>query len=156
MPIYRLLQNSGFEPEHVSAMADAFEQTLPKLGLIDRADPLVDLVAQKVIEIGQQGERDAARIRDMIAFTSDCFVARGNRPGARRNVLARPKSAQMADVKTKTGGADRRRVGLDQPYEVEDFHQKHKHLSHDDAVQIIRETGGDRAKADAAAEQLRQ
>jgi hypothetical protein len=62
----------------------------------------------------------------------------------------------MADDKTKTGGADRRRVALDQPYEVEDFHQKHKHLSHEDAKRIIRETAGDRARADAAAEQLRQ
>ena len=61
----------------------------------------------------------------------------------------------MADDKTNVGGADRRRVALDQPYEVEDFHQKHKHLSHDDAKRIIRETGGDRAKADAAAKQLR-
>jgi hypothetical protein len=62
----------------------------------------------------------------------------------------------MADDKTKTGGADRRRVALDQPYEVEGFHQKHVHLSHEDAKRIIRETGGDRARADAAAEQLRQ
>ena len=62
----------------------------------------------------------------------------------------------MADDKSQTGGADRRRVALDQPYEVEDFHQKHKHLSHDDAKRIIRETGGNRAKADAAAEQVQR
>ena len=62
----------------------------------------------------------------------------------------------MADDKTKTGGADRRRVALDQPYEVEDFHQRHARLSHADAERIIRETGGNRARADAAAEQLRR
>jgi len=62
----------------------------------------------------------------------------------------------MADDKSKVGGADRHRVALDQPYEVEDFHQKHKHLSHEDAKRIIRETGGNRARADAAAEQLRR
>jgi hypothetical protein len=62
----------------------------------------------------------------------------------------------MADDKTKTGSADRRRVAIDQPYEVEDFHQKHKHLSHEDAKRIIRETGGNRAKADAAAKQQLQ
>jgi hypothetical protein len=61
----------------------------------------------------------------------------------------------MADDKTKVGGADRRRVAGGQPYEVEDFHQKHSHISHDDAKRIIRETGGDREKADAAAERLR-
>jgi hypothetical protein len=71
MPIYRLLQNSGFEPEHASAMGKAFEEALAVLGLVDRSDPLVDLVAKKVIEIGQQGERDPAHIRDMtvMAFT---------------------------------------------------------------------------------------
>ena len=61
----------------------------------------------------------------------------------------------MSDDKSKVGGADRRRVAHDQPYEVEDFHQKHKHLSHEDAVRIIKETKGDRQKADEIAEQRR-
>jgi hypothetical protein len=59
MPIYRLLQNSGFEPEHIRAMGKAFEETLAILGLVDRADPLVELVAKKVIEIGQQASATA-------------------------------------------------------------------------------------------------
>jgi hypothetical protein len=42
MPIYRLLQNSAFEPEHIQAMEQAFEETLAQLGLVDRADPLVE------------------------------------------------------------------------------------------------------------------
>ena len=62
----------------------------------------------------------------------------------------------MSDDKTKIGRTDPRRVALDQPYEVEDFHQKHKHLSHEDAKRIIRETGGKRAWADAAARQFRR
>jgi hypothetical protein len=61
----------------------------------------------------------------------------------------------MTDDKTKVGGSDRRRVALDQPYEVEDFHQKHRHLTHEQALQIIREAGGDRKKADALAKQTR-
>jgi hypothetical protein len=48
----------------------------------------------------------------------------------------------MADDKMKTDGADRRRVALDQPYEVEDFHQRFNSLSHEGAKRIIRETGG--------------
>jgi len=61
----------------------------------------------------------------------------------------------MSDDKSKVGGQDRARVALDQPYEVEDFHQKHKHLSHQQAVDIIREAKGDRKKADQLAEQRR-
>lgn len=70
--IYRLLQNSGFQPEHAEAMGQAFEHTLATLGLKDRADPLVELIAKKIIEIGQQGERDPQRMRDLAikAFTT--------------------------------------------------------------------------------------
>ena len=53
-------------------MEQAFEETLAQLGLVDRADPLVELVARKIIELGQQGERDPERIRDLavMAFTT--------------------------------------------------------------------------------------
>ena len=54
----------------------------------------------------------------------------------------------MSDNKNKVGSQDRARVALDQAYEVEDFHQKHSHLTHEQAVEIIRETGGNRKKAD--------
>jgi hypothetical protein len=62
----------------------------------------------------------------------------------------------MADDKTKTDNRDRSRVNQGEPYEVEHFHQKHKHLSHDEAVRIIKEAGGNRENADAAAERARR
>ena len=61
----------------------------------------------------------------------------------------------MSDDKSKVGRQDRSRVGGDQDYEVEDFHQKHKHLTHQQAIDIIREAKGDRKKADQLAEQRR-
>jgi len=69
LPIYRLLQGQAFEPEHCQAMGEAFEQALAKLGLKDRSDPLCDMVAKKIIELGQQGERDVSRIRDLAVRT---------------------------------------------------------------------------------------
>ena len=63
MPLYRLLQNSAFEPEAVAAMGAAFEETCRLLGLADTSDALRDLVAIKIIELAQQGERDADRLR---------------------------------------------------------------------------------------------
>ena len=57
----------------------------------------------------------------------------------------------MPDDKSKRGEPDRGRIALGEPYEVEDFHQKHKHLTHDQAKAIIKETKGDRKKADAEA-----
>jgi hypothetical protein len=43
-----------------------------------------------------------------------------------------------------------------QPYEVEDFHQKHKHLTHKQARDIVMKTKGNRAKADAEARSLKK
>jgi hypothetical protein len=64
VPIYPLLKNRGFEPEQVEAMGKAFEATLRALGLTDRSDPLVMIVARKIIELGQQGERDPQRLQE--------------------------------------------------------------------------------------------
>jgi hypothetical protein len=61
----------------------------------------------------------------------------------------------MSDDKNKVGRQDRARIAGGQDYEVEDFHQKHKHLTHQQAVDIIREAKGDRKRADQLAEQRR-
>ena len=66
MPIYSLLQHQAFEPEHRDAMCRAFENVLQELGLTDRSDPLCDLVAHKIIQVGQKGERDPERLRDLV------------------------------------------------------------------------------------------
>jgi hypothetical protein len=65
MPIYRLLQNVPLEPEDISRLAAAYEQALKAIGLIDREDPLAEMVAKKIIEIGQTGVRDPAEISDL-------------------------------------------------------------------------------------------
>jgi len=65
VPIYRLLENEPFEPEHVTLMGNVFEDVLHTLGLIDREDPITRLVAMKVIELAQTGERDPARLKQL-------------------------------------------------------------------------------------------
>src|SRR5687767_14640460 len=66
MPLYRLLQNTAVEPLHVEAMHFAFEAVCVELGLADRTDPLRDMVARKVIEHAQRGERDPVKLRDQV------------------------------------------------------------------------------------------
>jgi hypothetical protein len=56
--IYRLLQNSAFEPEDIVCMTTAYEKALILLGLKDRNDPLTELVAKHIVEVTQTGERD--------------------------------------------------------------------------------------------------
>jgi hypothetical protein len=62
VPIYRLLQNSAFQPDMIEVMTGAFEDACGELGLANRTDALRDLVARKIIEVAQTGERDRRRI----------------------------------------------------------------------------------------------
>jgi len=65
MPIYRLLQNSPFGPEEISMLADAYNEAMKKLGLVDRNDPVAEIVAKKVIELGQRGIRESKQLSDL-------------------------------------------------------------------------------------------
>ena len=71
VPIYSLFKSFAFEPEHLRAMGDAFEESLTSLNISDRNDPIARLIAMKIIELGQRGERDSQRLRDYAvrAFT---------------------------------------------------------------------------------------
>jgi hypothetical protein len=60
--IYRLLQGSAFGPEAVKRIATAYEDALHVLQLADRIDPITEIVAKKIFEIAQTGERDPTRI----------------------------------------------------------------------------------------------
>ena len=64
MPLIRLLQNSAFEPDRIELMSAAFQQACRELGLAETEDPLRELVARKIIECAQTGERDQARLCD--------------------------------------------------------------------------------------------
>jgi CheY-like chemotaxis protein len=61
--IYRLLQNAAFDPETIEILAKSYEDTLRCLNL-DRADPRTELIAKKIFENAQTGERNADRLRD--------------------------------------------------------------------------------------------
>jgi hypothetical protein len=64
VPLYRLLEDCAFDAAAVEAMSAAFEDACRVLGLADRIDPLRDLVARKIIDCAQAGERDPLRLRD--------------------------------------------------------------------------------------------
>jgi hypothetical protein len=52
MPINRLLKGSKLTPEDIERLNRAYSFTLRSLSLVDRNDPLTEIVARKVIEIG--------------------------------------------------------------------------------------------------------
>lgn len=62
MAIYRLLKNSPLGPEEITILTDAYERTLKALHLVDRNDPITEMVAKKIIELGQRGVREAKQL----------------------------------------------------------------------------------------------
>jgi hypothetical protein len=71
--VYRLLQDKAFEPDAITAMTAAYEDSIRSLGLRDRSDPLTQLVAERIIEHAERGERDPIRLRQyaLRAFNRD-------------------------------------------------------------------------------------
>ena len=63
MALYRRLAGAAFDDRAVRAMAVAYEAVLLDLRLIDRDDPLTEIIANKIIECAATGERDADRLR---------------------------------------------------------------------------------------------
>jgi hypothetical protein len=64
VPINRLLKGSAFGPNEIEVLSSAFEAALRELNLVDRTDPATELVAKRIIDLAQQGEPDADRLRE--------------------------------------------------------------------------------------------
>ena len=72
MPIYELLTRQGvFTPEEVAMLANVFDDVLRTLGLVDRKDPMTEMVAKKLIELATPGMRDPVRLK---ALTIQAFT----------------------------------------------------------------------------------
>jgi len=57
------LRGRAFDPEAIDLMTRAFEDTLRELELVNRADPIVERVAQIIIECAERGIHDAREMR---------------------------------------------------------------------------------------------
>ena len=55
MPIRNMFGNGSFSPEDVTAITTAFEDALRTLGLTDRTDAAVAMVAKRMIEMAAAG-----------------------------------------------------------------------------------------------------
>jgi len=72
MPIYRLIREEiAFSPEEIAAITAAYEDVLLRLGLVNRADPVAEMVARKAIELARRGERDPKRLGAQILTAFD-------------------------------------------------------------------------------------
>ena len=64
MAIYRLIANGSFGPAEIKAMTAAYEAALLDLGLVDRDDPITEIVATAIVSVTSMGELDPATIKD--------------------------------------------------------------------------------------------
>jgi hypothetical protein len=64
MAIYRLIANGTFGPDEIEAMTAAYEAALIDLGLVDRDDPITEIVATAIVSITSRGERHPKTIKD--------------------------------------------------------------------------------------------
>ena len=63
MTIRRLLKNNGFAgPEEVERLNSAYRDVLRSLRLVDRNDPIAEIVARTVIGIDAMGVREPSEI----------------------------------------------------------------------------------------------
>ncbi len=62
MPLDRLLNGCSIGPDDAERLKQAFNLALNGLHLVDRNDPICDIVARKVIEIGLDGTRNPREI----------------------------------------------------------------------------------------------
>ena len=103
MPIRPLLENHAFGPDEIRVLTTAFEDTLRTLRLTNRGDPVTEIIARKIIELAQQGERDPVQLRERAIEIS---VAIGWRLTARRraSVLAGKKLVDRLSTKAEGQG----------------------------------------------------
>jgi hypothetical protein len=68
VPIRPLLEaeSGAFGPEDVTALVSAFEASLKALQLVDRSDPAVLMVAERVIALAKKGSRDPIMLCDQV------------------------------------------------------------------------------------------
>ena len=62
MPITPYLNGQVFQPEVIQAMGIAFRNACESLKLIDKSDPLNEIIAMKIVELAHSGEHDSERL----------------------------------------------------------------------------------------------
>lgn len=55
MPIQQLLERSGLGQKDTERLCRAYQDALHAMHLVDRNDPITEIVARKIIEIGKNG-----------------------------------------------------------------------------------------------------
>jgi len=76
MPIRHFLgKDVAFGPEDLEVMGEAFAHALTELGLNDRKDAMVEMVARRIIRAALSGERDPVKLCEIALDGGDATAA---------------------------------------------------------------------------------
>ena len=64
MAIYKLIASGSYGPDDINAMTAAYESALVEIGLVDRDDPLTEMLAKSILTVTPTGERDPEKIKE--------------------------------------------------------------------------------------------
>jgi hypothetical protein len=85
MPIGQYLNGHNFDDETARVVGLAFVITRSTLGLVDRNEPAEQVIAAKLIELAQQGERDPDRLACRVLAMIDAASPPQSDPRSARN-----------------------------------------------------------------------
>lgn len=101
----------------VAVLSDAYERTLRKLNLVDRRDPITEMMAKKIIELGQRGVREAKQLSELAikelgtrarirSISSLLYIPPATKTFAWRNVMVQQGCGPWREVERArfTGG----------------------------------------------------
>ena len=93
----------AFDPKDIDFMAIAYEGACKAVGLVDAKDPRAVIMAQKIIDAAQRGERDPARLREEALAALATRVGCRNQPECR---LTDESDRLLTHVDANARGAD--------------------------------------------------
>jgi hypothetical protein len=99
MPIRLYLDGQQFDPETIRLLGLAFEITRAVLKIDEGDEPAKAVIASKLIELAQQGERDPDRLSDRVVT----LISEPPNGGPRRSVDASVPSSPSAEPLAKAG-----------------------------------------------------
>jgi hypothetical protein len=80
MAIYRILKNSTFGPQEISAMTAAYELTLTELGIDGRADRRTETIASAIVHRASNGESEVRALADYAVMQLNAKATEAARP----------------------------------------------------------------------------
>jgi hypothetical protein len=64
MAIYKLIANGSFGPDEIKVMTEAYEGALLDLGIVNRDDPITELIAKSIVNVTGTGQRDPILVKE--------------------------------------------------------------------------------------------